>query len=79
MFNTPDFPASLDEEVFGAWLENGRSHKISYSYLIVIWDEVDTSYKPFYTETREEMEDYKASGYETVVAAYDLYSESRVK
>jgi hypothetical protein len=28
MFSGPDFPKSLDEEVFGSWLEKGRLSKI---------------------------------------------------
>lgn len=82
MFNGSDFPKSLDEEVFVRWLENGRLSKIRYSYLLIIWDRYDSEYKPVYAEDRNEIgtyETYTAStGRESVVAAYDLYSESRI-
>ncbi|SHH19166.1 hypothetical protein SAMN04488109_3093 [Chryseolinea serpens] len=82
MFDGPDFPKSLDEEVFNAWLENGRLSKIGYNYLLVIWDEYDSKYLPVYVERRDEIggyETYKSStGRESLVASYDLYSESRI-
>jgi hypothetical protein len=82
MFNGPDFPKSLDEEVFSLWLENGRLSKIGYNYLLVVWDRYDSLYRPVYAEHRDEIgtyETYKSStGRESLVAAYDLYSESRI-
>jgi hypothetical protein len=82
MFEGSDFPKSLDEEVFNLWLENGRLSKIGYNYLLVVWDEYESSYRPVYAEHRDEIgtyEPYKASkGRESLVAAYDLYSESRI-
>lgn len=82
MFNGPDFPKPLDEEVFALWLENGRLSKIGYEYLLIVWDEYESAYRPVYAERREEIgayETYKASiGRESLVAAYDLYSESRI-
>lgn len=82
MFDGTDFPKSLDEEVFNLWLENGRLSKIRYNYLLIIWDEYESNYKPVYAEHRDEIgeyETYKASvSRESLVAAYDLYSESRI-
>lgn len=82
MFNGPDFPKPLDEGVFSVWLENGRLGKIGYKYLLIIWDEYDSLYRPVYVERRDEIagySPYKSSvGYESLVAAYDLYSESRI-
>ena len=82
MFNGPDFPHSLDEDIFTRWLENGRAGKMGYNYLLIVWDEYDSAYKPIYAEHRDEIgkyELYKAStGRESLVAAYDLYSESRI-
>jgi hypothetical protein len=82
MFDGADFPKSLDEEVFNLWLENGRLSKIGYNYLLIIWDEYESNYRPVYAEHRDEMnqyENYKTSvGRESLVAAYDLYSESRI-
>lgn len=82
MFDGSDFPQSLDEEVFNLWLENGRLSKIGYNYLLIVWDEYEAKYRPVYAERRDEIsgyEPYKTSvGRESLIAAYDLYSESRV-
>jgi hypothetical protein len=79
MFGRPDFPKALDEEVFNSWLEKGRGSKIGYHYLLVVWDEFASEYQPVYAERRDEIETYKTSiTRERLVAAYDLYSESRV-
>ena len=82
MFDSPDFPKSLDEALFNTWLENGRSSKISYSYLLVIWDEFEAAYLPVYVENRDEINKFEKYGTsparELLVAAYDLYSESRI-
>lgn len=83
MFDGPDFPGTLDNELFAQWLENGRLSKISYSYLLVVWDELESAYKPVYAERRDEIEKYEmyreSTGNEALVAAYDLYSESKIK
>jgi len=82
MFDGSDFPKSLQETQFEAWLEEGRQSKIGYSYLLIIWDDFEADYQPVYTESREEIRKYEryqtATGRESIVAAYDLYSESRV-
>lgn len=82
MFEGADFPKSLDEEVFDSWLENGRQSKLSYNYLLIIWDELESDYQPVYVEDRNKLNDYVehriSTGRESLVAAYDLYSESRV-
>ena len=83
MFDGADFPKSLDEELFDYWLENGRQSKLNYSYLLIIWDELDSEYQPVYVESRDELNSYAkdriVTGRESLVAAYDLYSESRIK
>ena len=83
MFDGPDFPCALDNDEFAQWLENGRLSKISYRYLLIIWDEIDAAYKPVFAEDREEIEKYQiyreSTGNESLIAAYDLYSESRIK
>ncbi|RED97904.1 hypothetical protein [Marinoscillum furvescens] len=82
MFDGADFPKSLDEDVFDAWLEEGRSKKISYNFMLVVWNEFDGKYLPVYAEDRSaftEYEQYGASNsHESLVAVYDLFSESRV-
>lgn len=82
MFEGADFPKSLDEGVFNDWLENGRQSKIGYNYLLIVWDGYEATYRPIYVERREEIGEYgsyrESVGRESLVAAYDLYSESRV-
>lgn len=82
MFDGSGFPKSLDEEVFNLWMENGRASKIRYSYLLIIWDEYESNYRPVYAEQRAEISEYEvyktSTGRESLVAAYDLYSESRI-
>lgn len=82
MFDNSNFPQSLDEEIFEAWLESGRQSKVGYNYLLIIWDEADAKYLPVYVEHRDQIDGYEkfkeATGRESLVAAYDLYSEGRV-
>ena len=79
MFEGPDFPKALDEEVFNRWLENGRSSKIGYSHLVVVWDDFESAYLPIYVSHRDEIGTYKNSkSGERFIAAYDLYSESKI-
>lgn len=82
MFDSPDYIKPLDEELFEFWLENGRESKIGYNYLLIIWDALDVNYKPVYAEERDKLTTYdnygESSGHESLVAAYDLYSESRI-
>jgi len=82
MFDGPEHPKSLDEEIFNSWLEKGRQDKIGYNYLLVVWDEYESEYRPVYVELRDEISQYHkhdtSSTREKLVAAYDLYSESRI-
>ena len=79
MFEGPDYPKALDEETFNQWLEKGRSSKIGYSHLLIVWDDYESAYRPFYVGHRDEIKTYQTHGSrERFVAAYDLYSESRI-
>jgi hypothetical protein len=82
MFEGSDFPKSIDEEVFNVWLENGRLSRRRYNYLLIIWDEYESKYSPFYAEHRDEISEYEtyktSTRRESLVAVYDLYSESRI-
>lgn len=80
MFETYHFSKTLDEEVFDTWLSKGRDSKIGYKYLLVIWDTWEEAFKPIYYEGRDELLETTASvsPSEVVVAAYDLYSESKI-
>ncbi|XOV94916.1 MAG: hypothetical protein ACFHWX_09440 [Bacteroidota bacterium] len=70
---------SLDEETFETWLEKGRSSNLGYQYLLVLWDTLEEEYQPSYTDTRDKLTQYQNhGGREVLVAAYELYSESRV-
>ena len=82
MFDSPDYPAALDEALFESWFEMGREAKISYAYLLIVWDEIESRYLPVFVESRSEIDSYEKYGTSPVpqllVAAYDLYSESKV-
>jgi len=82
MFENKDFPQPLAESTFENWLEKGRAHKIGYKYLLIVFDAVAAEYLPIYAEERNVIASYqpfhKAVGRESLVAAYDLYSESRI-
>jgi hypothetical protein len=79
MFDGPGFPKSLDEQVFNTWLEKGRLSKIGYHYLLIVWDDYESAYLPVYAEHRDKIAQYqKSTSRERLVAAYDLYSESRI-
>lgn len=82
MFDSPDFPQILDESLFDEWLQKGRSSKIPYAYLVIIWDELDGLYYPVYVEERSELQKFarygQAADHQLLVAAYDLFSETRV-
>ncbi len=82
MFEGPNYPQSLDESLLEEWLEKGRTSKIPYAYLVVIYDELDSLYAPVYVEQRSDLQKYprygQAPDHQLLVAAYDLYSETRV-
>ncbi|GGF39210.1 hypothetical protein [Echinicola rosea] len=82
MFDSTDYPQALDESLFQSWLQEGRHMKISYNYLLIIWNVVEEVYQPAYIQERSELNEYEQyphnKGQEALVAAFDLYSESRV-
>lgn len=82
MFDNSGFPKSLDEGTFQSWLENGRESKIGYYYLLIVWNAQEKEYSPVYVCDRNQIEEYgqygMSYGAESLVAAYDLYSESRI-
>lgn len=82
MFDGPDYPKSLDESIFESWFELGRESRIPYAYLLIVWDEIEVKYLPIYVEERKDIESYEKYGEsparQLLVAAYDLFSESRV-
>lgn len=82
MFDSPDYPKSLPESLFDSWFEQGRSSRIPYAYLLIVWDEMEGKYRPVFVEKRIEIEGYEKYGQspatQTLVAAYDLFSEGRI-
>ncbi|GAB5525373.1 MAG: hypothetical protein Roseis2KO_32450 [Roseivirga sp.] len=84
MFDSPDYPKSLGEDQFEAWLEKGRESKIGFEYMLVVWDDVAEEYRAVYAESREHIKALKISPWgdsveqESVIAVYDLFSESRI-
>ncbi|MDW3191211.1 MAG: hypothetical protein R8G66_02565 [Cytophagales bacterium] len=79
MFESSTSQRSLDESLFETWLENGRDHKLGYQYMLVIWDEYTEDFRPVYLFERADLNMYVSPQSEEVLAAYDLYSESRVE
>ena len=82
MFDGSEFPTSLSEETFATWLEEGRSSLLNYQYLLIVWDELERQYQPVYAAERDAIASYEryppATGRESLIAAYDLFSESRI-
>lgn len=84
MFDSPDYPKSLSEDLFEEWLEKGRESKIGFEYMLVVWDDVASEYKPVYAESREHIKTLKISPWgnsveqESLIAVYDLFSEARI-
>jgi hypothetical protein len=82
MFDGPDYPKSLNEEQFDTWLEKGRMSKMGFNHLLIIWNELESQYQPVYSENRDTINQYdpygSSMGQESLVAAYNLYSESRI-
>jgi len=82
MFDGADYPKSLNESIFENWLEIGRASKIGYHYMLILWDAFEENYRAIFLEDRESIKNYGlypgANGTESLIAAYDLYSESRI-
>lgn len=81
MFENLGFPAHLSEDLFEEWLVKGRDDKIRYSYLVILWDDLEKDYRPVYVPDREGLEKYnemRGTVGDVLVAAYDLYSESKI-
>ncbi|QSE96482.1 hypothetical protein [Fulvivirga lutea] len=80
MFDTHNFSKSLEEDVFDSWLEAGRNSKLGYEYMVVVWLTMEEEFKPIYLERRDQLSELTdiSNLTEVVVAAYDLYSESKV-
>ncbi len=84
MFEGPEYPKPLDEDLFDQWLANGRESKIKFEIMLVIWDDVEQDYNPLYVESRSQILDQgidlygEGVGSTSIVAAYNLYSEAKV-
>lgn len=80
MFENHNYPKSLDEESFESWLEKGRKSNLGYNYLLVVWNMQEEDFKPVYLDQRDKIEDYNTNidSQEVLIAAYDIYSESRI-
>lgn len=82
MFDNAQYPKSLEENLFHTWLEKGRESNLGYRYLLLVWDELDADYAPVYAYDHDEINRYekygRSTGRESLVAVYDLYSESKI-
>ncbi len=74
------YSKALNEDLFESWFEKGRENPIGYHYLLVIWNSWDQDYQPAYVSDRKAIYQYQndVSSQEILIAAYDLYSESRI-
>lgn len=82
MFESNDRPESLSEDQLNEWFEKGRAHKISYEYLLIVWDEYERIYSKVLAEDKKDLKSIQkqtqASPAEKIIAVYDLFSESRI-
>ncbi|MEQ8242007.1 hypothetical protein [Fulvivirga sp.] len=80
MFETYNFSKTLDEDLFDIWLEKGRNSRMGYQYLLIIWDTLEEDFRPIYLEDRDGISEYHdiTAKQEVPIAAYDLYSESKI-
>lgn len=80
MFEHHSYPKGLDEERFESWLEKGRKSNLGYNYLLIVWNMYEEDFQPVYLDDRDKINDYKTNitSQETLIAAYDIYSESRI-
>ncbi|MFT6969638.1 MAG: hypothetical protein ACJAXX_000198 [Roseivirga sp.] len=82
MFDSREYPKSLNEDIFEEWLEAGRESKMRYEYMLVVWDDLEADYHPEYVENRSSIKKYplfgESSSHSAIVAVYDLYSEARI-
>lgn len=84
MFDSADYPQSLSEDQFDAWLEKGRESKIRYELMLIVWDDFEKVYQPIYAANKAEAKKLNIGQWgetvenEAVIAVYDLYSEARI-
>ena len=82
MFDSREYPKALDESLFEQWLEEGRVSKMSYEYMLVVWDDLESDYHPEYVEKRNQIGKYpfwgESGGHSSTIAVYDLFSEARI-
>ena len=82
MFDSREYPKSLDENLFEQWLEEGRESKMSYEYMLIVWDDLEADYHAEYVEKRNQINKYplwgEAGGHSSIIAVYDLFSEARI-
>ncbi|SNT26796.1 hypothetical protein SAMN05421640_3056 [Ekhidna lutea] len=81
MFENLNFDEPLDENRFDQWFDEGRESKIRFEYLVVLWDEMEKDYRPVFLAERAKLKKYvddPANVGDVFVAAYDLYTESKV-
>lgn len=69
---------ALSEDQFETWLEKGRDSAIGFHYLLIIWNELDQEYQVQFLTERIQIFEYKPSTSEALIAAYDLYSGTRI-
>lgn len=79
MFGSRGFGKELDETIFEEWLEKGRNQLVGYKIMAVSWETTDEEFQHNYFFDKEQLNDFVNENSTSVfIAAYDLYSESRL-
>ncbi len=80
MFETQNFKNTLEEDIFDTWLQKGRESRMGYQYMLIVWLVMEEEYKPIYLVNKKDIDQVVdvSNITEVPVAAYDLYSESKV-
>jgi len=79
MFGSMGFRKELDESIFEEWLEKGRNQLVGYKIMAVSWETIEEEFQHNYFFDKEQLNDFvNEKGTSVFIAAYDLYSESRL-
>lgn len=76
MFDSKEYPKSLSEDLFETWLEAGRESKMSYEYMLVVWDDLEADYHPEYVENRSQIAKYPFGAKQEAIAQLLQYMTS---
>ncbi len=79
MFGSMGFGKELDETIFEEWLEKGRNQLVGYKIMAISWETIEEEFQHNYFFDKDQLNDFvHEQGTSVFIAAYDLYSESRL-